>query len=146
MARVNAQQWMDKWGTNLTNSTQYIKAGVDRVQTAPSQTAIAAKDRMKANLIASIDNGSWENGLSKVSLADWQNAMKNKGINNLTAGIATAKTRKLANVQAMLAANDAAVAAVNNLPKGGLQQGIARMTAFVTTMYNNAPKRAGRSS
>lgn len=143
MARVTAQQWMDKWGTNLANSTQYIKNGVARVQTAPSQAAIAAKDRMKNNLVAAIDNGSWERGLSKVSLSDWQTAMTTKGINNLSAGIAVAKTKRLGSITALLNATDTAVAAANQLPKGGLEQGIARANAFMRSMSANAPKKQG---
>lgn len=143
MARVNAQQYLTKWGNNLNNATQYIKDGVARVQTAPSQQAIAAKDRMKQNLVQSIDNGTWEKGLSKVSLSDWQTAMTTKGINNLSAGIKNAQTKKVANITSLLAAVDTATAAANALPKGGLAQGIARATAFMTSMSNNAPKKQG---
>lgn len=143
MARTTPQQWMDKWSTNLTNSTQYIKNGVARVQQAPSQGAIAAKDRMKANLNAAIDSGAWERGLSKVSLSDWQTAMTTKGIANLAGGIATAKTKKLGAVTQLLTAVDTATAAANQLPKGGLEQGIARANAFMRSMSQNAPSKQG---
>lgn len=143
MARVNAQQFIDKWATNLGNSTTYIKNGVARVQEAPSAGAIRSKDRMKQNLVASIDNGTWERGLSKVSLQDWQTAMTTKGINNLQGGINNAKPKMVPKITALLAAVDTATAAANNLPKGGLQQGIARAVAFMTTMSANAPSKQG---
>lgn len=143
MARVTAQQWIDKWSTNLGNSTQYIKNGVARVTVAPSTSAIAAQDRMKTNLNAAIDSGAWAKGLSKVSLQSWQNSMTTKGINNLSGGIAAAKTTIAPAITQLLSAVDTATAAANQLPKGGLEQGIARANAFMRSMSANAPSKQG---
>lgn len=134
MARTNAQQWMSKWGTNLGNSTQYIKDGVARVQVAPGVAAAAAQDRMLSGIQRSVQSGKWAKNVASVSLQDWQTAMTTKGINRLTDGINTAKTRKIGAITTLLANVDQAAAAANNLPKGGLQQGIARATTFMTQM------------
>lgn len=143
MAKVNAQQWLAKWGTNLNASGQYIQAGVNRVQTAPGVTAAAASDRMLAGVTASIQNGTWQRNVSKVSLSDWQNAMIKKGIPRLAQGVTQAQSSKTGAITALLSAVDTATAAANALPKGGLEQGIARATTFMRAMSAAAPKKTG---
>lgn len=143
MARVNAQQYLQKWGTNLNASGQYIQSGVQRVQVAPGQSAAAAQARMLANLTAAVTNGTWAKNVSAVSLSDWQNAMTTKAIPRIAQGVTAAQKTKVGKITALLSAVDQASAAANALPKGGLEEGIARATAFMRSMSANAPKKTG---
>lgn len=143
MARVNAQQWLAKWGTNLGAASTYIKNGVSAVQVAPGVSAAAASDRMLAGVTASVQSGKWQRAVSGVSLQSWQNAMINKGIPRLPQGITQAQATKTNSITTLLAAVDNATAASNALPKGGLEQGIARATAFMRSMSANAPSKTG---
>lgn len=143
MARVNAQQWLDKWGRRLNAAGQDIQNGVQRVQTAPGQAAAAAQQLMLQRLTDSVTSGVWARQVSKVSLADWQNAMVNKAIPRIPQGVATAQKNKAGNITALLSAVDNAAAQANALPKGGIEQSIARATTFMRAMSQNAPKRTG---
>lgn len=136
MARVTAQQWLDKWGTNLSNSGTYITNGVNRVTVAPGQAAAAAQDRMLSGITNAVTSGKWAARVSAVSLQQWQSAMISKGIPRIPTGVAAAKTNKTQAITTLLANVDASVAAVQSLPKGGLAQGIARAAAFMTSMHN----------
>jgi hypothetical protein len=69
--------------------------------------------------------------------------MKNKGIPRLQTGIARAQTTKLGRWQSLLTAVDAAVADTNALPRGDINQNLARANAFALSMHNRAPKRTG---
>lgn len=141
MARLSPQQWLDKWGRRLSAAGPDIAAGVDRVQTAPGVSAAAAADRMLLGVSQSIQDGTWQKNVSKVPLADWKNAMKTKGVQRLQQGITQAQSTKQANVQALLNAVDAAKSVVDAMPKGGLEQNIARSVAFQREMAARAPKR-----
>lgn len=141
MAKVTAQQWLQKWGTNLGASSQYITAGVNRVTVAPGQEAAAAAARMLSGVTASVTSGAWAARVSSVSLPQWQAAMINKGIPRLQTGISAAQANKTTSIQNFLSAVDAAVSDVNALPKGGLEQNIARSVAFQRSMAARAPKR-----
>ncbi|MDR5730672.1 MAG: hypothetical protein RB191_24950 [Terriglobia bacterium] len=143
MARVNAQQWLQKWGTNLNAAGSYVKDGVNRVQTAPGASAAAAADRMLAGVTASVQNGTWAKRVGAVSLQQWQQAMINKGLPRIAQGVSTAQSTKQGQITALLSAVDTATAAANALPKGGLEQGIARATAYMRAMSAAAPKRTG---
>ena len=140
MARVTAQGWLDKWSNNLNAASPYIKAGVQAVQVAPGQQAAAAQDRMLAGVTASVTSGKWAQNVAKVSLSEWQNAMINKGMGRIAAGTAAAKVTKVAAITTLLNNVDQAAAAANNLPKGGLEQGIARATAFMRAMSQASNK------
>lgn len=143
MARVNAQQWLQKWGTNLNASTSYIKDGVNRVTTAPGQQAAAASDRMLAGVTQSVQSGKWAAAVGKVTLQQWQQAMVNKGIPRLAQGVTGAQANKVGQITALLTAVDTATQAANALPKGGLEQGIARANAYMRAMSAAAPSKTG---
>jgi hypothetical protein len=141
MAKVTAAQWLDKWSRRLNAAGPDITAGVDRVQTAPGVTAAAAADRMLAGVTAAIQNGTWQNNVSKVTLQQWKDSMKNKALNRISAGTQAAVANKQGNVAAMLSAVDAAVAATNAIPRGSLEQNIQRSVTFQREMAARAPKR-----
>lgn len=143
MARVNAQQWLDKWGRRLNAAGQDIQNGVQRVTTAPGVSAAAAQDRFLAGITQAVTSGVWARQVSKVSLSDWQNAMKNKAIPRIPQGVTAAQASKQGQITALLTAVDGAAAAANALPKGGLEQSIARATTFMREMSNRAPKKTG---
>lgn len=134
MARTTAQEWLQKWSTNLNGAATYIKNGVNRVTVAPGQSAAAAADRMLAGVTNSITNGTWQKAVAGVSLQQWQQSMINKGIPRLQQGTAQAVATKQDKIAQLLQNVDQATASISNLPKGGLQQGIARATAYMTAM------------
>lgn len=141
MARVNAQQWLDKWSRKMSASAPDITAGVNRVQTAPGVSAAAAAPRMLAGVTQAVQSGAWAARVSSVSLQSWQQAMINKTIPRIAQGVDTAVKTKSGQIQTFLSAVDAAVADVAALPRGGLEQNIARSAAFQRSMASRAPKR-----
>lgn len=143
MAKVTAQQWLNKWGKNLNASSTYITDGVNAVQTAPGQLAAAAQDRMLANLTAAITSGVWAKQVSSVPLSAWKSAMINKGIPRIAQGVTSAQANKVNQVTALLSAVDSASAQANALPKGGIDQNIQRAVTFMRAMSAAAPKRQG---
>lgn len=131
---VTAAQWLDKWGSRLNASTSYITAGVNAVTTAPGVSAAAAQDRLLTNFTTAVTSGLWAKRVSGVSLADWKSAMTGKAIPRIPAGVTQAQKTKTATITALLSAVSAAAADANALPKGGIEQSIARATAFMRAM------------
>lgn len=145
MAKTNAQQWLQKWGNNLNGASQYITNGVNAVTQAPGVSAAQASDRMLAGITASVQSGNWARKVAAVPLQSWKDSMIKKGIPRLAQGVAQAQANKVGSITALLAAVDTAANAANQLPKGGLEQGIARATTFMRAMSAAAPKRTGAS-
>ncbi len=134
MAKTTAQQWMDKWGRRLNSAGPDIKAGIDRVKTAPGVAAAAAQDRMLAGVTEAVNNGSWAKAVSDVSLNEWKELMVKKAIPRMAQGVTAAQQNKMASIQALLSDVDEAAAASNALPKGGLAESMARANTFMTEM------------
>jgi len=141
MAKVTPQEWLDKWGRRLNAAAPDMAAGIDRVKTAPGQSAADAQELMLARITEAIQSGRWAKAVSAVTLSDWQDAMKTKAIPRIAAGVAVAQKRKTAEIAALLDAVDQAAAEAHKLPKGTIEQSIARASAYMRKMSELAPKR-----
>ena len=134
MAKVTPEQYAEKQARNLKNSLPDIRMGIERVSSAPGQKAAAAQQRMKDNLNKSIDDGRWAKKVAGVSLEEWKSAALNKGVDRIASGIDNAHDKQVQMAGRLLAAVDQSASKVRAMPKGTLQDSIARMTAFVTDM------------
>ena len=143
MARVNAEEWLEKWGQRLNASGQYIQNGVKSVKESPGKKAAEAQARMLANLIEAIQSGHWARQVSAVSKEQWQEAMIKKGIPRISQGVQSAQASKTEVIKALLKAVDNAASEAHALPKGGIEESIARAAAFMRSMQENAPKKQG---
>lgn len=134
MAKVNAQEYAEKWGRRLKGSTEDMRRGIEKVTEAPGMKAAAQKELMKAKLIASIEDGTWERNVSKVTVEEWKKDMLDKGVNRVSAGVDAAAPKQVVMAEKLLAAVDATVAEVNRQPRGTLEDNITRMTTFARGM------------
>ena len=134
MAKVTPEQYAEKQARNLKNSLPDIRMGIERVSSAPGQKAAAAQQRMKDNLNKSIDDGRWAKKVAGVSLEEWKTAALNKGVDRIASGIDSAHDKQVQMAGRLLAAVDQSASKVRAMPKGTLQDSIARITAFVTDM------------
>lgn len=134
MARVDAKGWLDKWGRRLNAAGTDITSGVKRVTQAPGVAAAAAQSLMLQRITEAITSGLWAKNVSAVSLSTWQNDMIQKGIPRIGAGITAAQASKTQVIANLLTAVDQATQAANALPKGTIDNSIARATAFMRAM------------
>ena len=135
MARLTPEEYASKQARNLKNSLPDIRSGIERVSTAPGASAAAAQARMKDNLIRSIDDGRWAAKVRGVSLEEWKSAALTKGVDRIAQGIDQAHDKQVQMAGRLLAAVDSAAQKSNALPKGTIQDSIARMTTFVEDMH-----------
>jgi hypothetical protein len=143
MARVNAQEYAEKWGRRLKASTEDIRRGIDRTTEAPGVAAAKAAPLMLAKVTESVNNGTWASQVGKVSLQDWQKAAKEKGITRIASGVDAAAPKQAQMAGDLLAAVDAAAAKANAIPKGDIEASINRMTTFVREMNARKLRRPG---
>jgi hypothetical protein len=69
--------------------------------------------------------------------------MKIKAIPRISQGVTQAQKTKQQRIANLLSAVDTAAAEANALPKGGIEQSIARAAAFMRSMQKNAPRKTG---
>jgi hypothetical protein len=134
-ARKTAAQVAQKWSTNLQNSTPTMTSGINGVTVAPTQLAAAQSQAYVTGVQNAVASGRWQSALQKVSLSQWQNAMKTKGIPR----VQQAATTDMPTVQAAFGplldfVYNARDQINSTMPRGSLAQNIQRMNAMVQAM------------
>lgn len=131
---LSANDISEKWNRNIKNAVTDIQAGIDRVTESPMTKAVAKQDKMKANLVKAIDNGSWANGMNKVTLSDWKTKTKTKVGERLGSGADAAMSKRKAFDNWLVNRINAVLPNINQMPDMTLQDSINRMTTMVTHM------------
>lgn len=131
---LSPQNISQKWLTNLSGAQQSMQQGVQAVTVAPGQKAAAAQALWLARLQAS--QTKWANRVGAVTLAEWQQSMINLGIPRAIQGAQEKQSRYTAFIQEYASFLQSQVPAIQAMPKGNLQAGIARAAAMITASYN----------
>lgn len=134
MVKLTPEQFQEKQARNLKASLPDIKAGIERVTVAPGVKAAAKKDKMRANLLKSLDDGTWEKRVKGVTLEDWKSKAINKGLQNIPAGIDAAKEKTIAFANKLLPHVEAGQNQVKTMPDATLADSGNRMLAFMNHM------------
>lgn len=135
MAKVTAAEYAEKHARRLKGSLEDIRRGISRTAEAPGQAAVRQKEKMRQNVNAALDDGTWERRTAGVSLQEWQKAASEKGVARISQGIDAVQGKQVAMAERLLAAVDAAAAEVNLMPKVTIEDSIARMETFVRRMH-----------
>ena len=132
MAKLTAQQISQKWSRNYTGSTEQMKQGANAVTVSPTQKAIQAKDRYIAGVTAAYNDGRYEAGLAKVTLADWREAYLTKGIPNAASGAKLGAIKLERHEREFGPIRDQIIASLP--PRGTREENIQRAVAFIRAM------------
>lgn len=134
MPRLTPEEFQEKHARRLKASLDDIRSGVDRVTEAPGKLAAAKVDKLRARLIAKIDDGTWARNVAKPSLDEWKTKMKDVGVPRISGGIDAAKAKVIDFAGQLLPHVDTGVAKVKAMPDLTLEDSIARMTTMVRHM------------
>jgi cell division GTPase FtsZ len=134
MAKLTAKEFQEKHNRRLKAATDDMRAGVERVTENPMAKAAKKADKMRANIVQSIDSGKWVSGLNRVTLDDWKSKMINKGVGRVAAGIDEAAAKVESFASELLPHIDRVKSDISKLPDVTLEDNIQRMTGFIRGM------------
>ena len=120
-----------RWAQRLGAASQKITQGVQAVTVAPQQKAAAAVDTWLARLNDPATRTKYVASLQRSSLADWQNAMLQKGISRISAGAQQAQPKFEQFLSQFLPFVESVAARVRQMPKATLEDRINRATAQI---------------
>jgi len=132
--KVTPAEFVEKWGRRLKGAVEDIKRGVGKVTEAPSEKAVAKKDKFRAKLIEAIDAGIWERELGRVTLDEWKRKMIEKGAPRISKGVDEAKDKMSEFAGVLLPHIEKGQAVVKPMPDITLDDMIARMEKFIRHM------------
>ena len=90
---LSQQEILQKWKMNTGNSTTAYKAGVMAVTENPAAKAAAASEKYRTGVMAALDSGKYQRGLSRVTLQSWQQAAATTGATRLASGVAKGEAK-----------------------------------------------------
>lgn len=134
MAKLTPKQVTEKHARRLKGAVEDMRIGVDSVTTNPLEKAIKKIPKMRANLLKAIDEGKVERGMRRVSLDDWKNAMIDRGIPRVAAGVDAAAGKIEDFYGELLPHIDKARQSIERLPDVSLEDSINRMSTFIREM------------
>jgi|TARA_Y100000296_G_scaffold82396_1_gene111446 hypothetical protein len=134
MVKSSAAESTADWQKNLKGASEKIRRRVERVTEAPGVAAAAAKEKMLAKLIASIEDGTWERHVSNVSLSEWKASITGKGLRNLASGVDAAKGKMEKAMGKILPAVQESQDKIKDMPSITLEDNIARASEHMRNM------------
>lgn len=135
MSTRSVEEVLASWTTNTTSAagTKY-KQGIMGVKQAPTELAAAKVNEYLAGVQRAVSDGSYVRGLQRVGLAEWQAAAINKGAANISTGVNNAKDKMRRNLAKLLPLTEQIKQTVRQMPKGNLEEGLARVRAVAVAM------------
>lgn len=134
MARLTAKEAQEKHARRLKAASEDMRKGIDRVTDAPGAKAAAKVEKMRTNLLKSIDDGTWQKRVADYPLANWKKDMKEKGIPRVAAGIDGASEKVEKFFGQLFEHQDRLQAEQENMPDMTLDDNINKMVAWVRGM------------
>lgn len=139
--RMSPADVSNKWNKNLKAAVTDIVAGVGRVTESPGTAAVAKQEKMKANLITAIDDGTWANRLSAVTLGEWKDATQKKVRERLSGGVEGAMSKRRTFDTWLVGRLNGVLPEINAMPDLTLEDGIARVGTLLRHMAAERYKR-----
>jgi len=124
-------QIADRWAARLAASTEKIRQGVQAVTEAPTHKAAARSEAYAQGVQRAVSDGSYERGLLRVSLEDWKSKTLEVGIGRIAQGAAAAKGDFASFMGEFMPHVEAGQRQLDQLPRGDLEQNIARANAMI---------------
>ena len=115
-------------------AVQDFKDGVMAVTENPMQKAAASQDKWMAGVQKAHDDNSFADGCNAVPLTEWQDATANKGGARYSSGVAASEGVIEEFHNQRKAKQEAISAQLKGMPRGDLQQNLARMLFNATEM------------
>ena len=119
-----------RWVQGMQNASAKVTAGVQAVTVAPQQKAVAQANFWQSQVSSPTALAKFKANLSASTLQDWQNGMTQKGIPAMATGARAAQGKFQAFMSALLPYEANLQSQIQAMPKGGLENGIARSSAW----------------
>lgn len=139
--RVNAEQATRKWVDRLSGATTEIQEGIQRVDTAPGQKAVAKRDKWRNNIQAA--EQKWVDNTGRVSLDEWKQAAVEIGVPRIAQGAQAKQGKMLRFQQDFLPFLQSGVQSVERMDDTTFEQRVQRSVAMMR--HNRNFKRGRRT-
>ena len=132
--RITPEEAQEKHARRLKAATEDIRRGIDRVTESPTAKAASKADKMLQKVSESVQSGKWAAGLRRVSLEEWKEQTRDKGVNRIAAGIDASADKVTSFFTDLFGYQDKGLAEIARMPDMTLEDSISRATAWMRYM------------
>lgn len=143
--KTSPADWVQRWkagvGAAGSKYTQGVQQSADWASAATAPAAVNARNQ---GLQRAMANGSIERGIQNVGTAGWRASTLAKS-GNWQVGVNSpvAAQRAQAGAQRLYGMLTNADAAIANMPRGGFNENVQRLTTYITSMHSDAQAQKG---
>jgi hypothetical protein len=127
---LSAAQIADKWVQRTSAATQAYIDGINAVQINPMEMAANNAAGYLSGVQAAVASGKWQNGLKRVSKAQWQSKCVQLGAQRLASGAQAAKPKMQSFLDQFLPFLQNNISQVKAMDKSTYEARKARMLAM----------------
>jgi hypothetical protein len=132
--KMTPEEFQEKHARRLKGAIEDMRSGIEKVDVAPTKLAGDKEAKMKAKLLARIEDGTWKRRVQAVTLEDWKSKMIDKGLNRVSSGIDSAAAKVKDFASQLIPAVSSAQTKISGMPDLTLEDSINRMNTFVREM------------
>ena len=134
MPKLTPQEAQQKHATRLKASISDIRAGIDRVTTAPGQKAAAKRDKWVAKITDPETQAKWARNVAAVPLEKWKTKARDIGAGRIPAGIDAAADEMTKFYSQLFPFQESLQSRVKSMPDVTLSDSVARAIAWIEGM------------
>jgi len=140
--KLTPEEISEKWNRRTKASIGDIQKGIGRVTESPAAKAVAKQEKMKANLIKSLDDGTWAKRLGGVSLEAWKTKTIAKVGERLSGGVDGAMDKRAKFDTWLTTTLNEALPKIDAMPDMTLEDSVNRVRAMMEHMAKKPYKKA----
>jgi len=140
VAKLTPAEFREKHARRLKGSMEDMRIGIGAVTEAPGKKAAAKADKMKANLVRAVEDGTWARRVGAVTLEDWKGKMLEKGLSRIPQGIDAAASKVEDFAAQLLPHTDKVKEMVSKMPDLTLEDNISRASKAIREMAKFSKK------
>lgn len=135
MARKrDAAKEVDKQISRVGASVQEYRDNIRNVAVHPGKEAVKKKDKFRTNLLASIDNGKWEENTGNYDENDWKERTAGVGGDRLVSGMEASRKKSIEFRQQLIDFQAQVKAKLDAMPDTTPEQRDAKVLANIREM------------
>ncbi len=140
---MNPAEISEKWNRRTKAAVSDVQAGIQRVTESPAQKAVAKAAKMKANLVKSIDDGTWAKRLGSVTLEEWKTKTAQKVGERLSGGVDGAMNKRAKFDSWLVGTLNNVLPKIDSMPDMTLEDSVNRVRTLMEHMSKNSYKKQG---
>jgi len=129
------------WADGMKAAIPKMRDGVDALEVNPCELAVKQVEKLRTNWLKSIDDGTWQENLGRISLDQWKDSFKDIGLPRIAKGVEQAMPKRAEFDRYLVETLNKILPKIADMADLTIEDSIARVRALIEYMHANPFKR-----